>query len=156
MVENHLNGKIMWKNLRQWRRDRMNHLTDDVRDMVRSMLTAPPKPKIRTRRIISREAPKRKRLLNQTWESDALGCSTDHIAETQEYLKAHGCPTEFTKEGCAIITGPKHHRAISKAMGHYTGRDGFEAIGPTGTRQEKLKREAFAAAKRAIANGTYE
>lgn len=116
-------------------------ITDADRQAIKAMLTARPKPRIRTRRIISREAPKLRKKLKWPHVSDALGVSPDKIPEAREAMRRQGLPIEFTADGRAIITGPDQYRKVARACGLWSGRDGYEAIGNTGKRGDRLRRE---------------
>lgn len=57
--------------------------------------------------------------------SDAAGCNPDHIPETRAALSAAGVPTDFTRDGQAIFTGPKHRRDACRVMGLFDRNAGY-------------------------------
>lgn len=129
----------------------MRKLTNSDRKAIHSMLTARPKPKIATRKIISREAPKTKNHLKFPYHSDALGVSPDAIPQAMEEMRKRGIALDFDKHGRAIITGPAQYHAIGKAVGYKTGRDGWENI--RSGRESARGREAL---RQAVANHLHE
>ncbi len=62
-----------------------------------------------------------------TWpmKSDALGVAEDQIQEAAEEARRHGVPTEFTKDGRAILTSPKHRKAYAELYGMYDRNGGY-------------------------------
>lgn len=62
-----------------------------------------------------------------TWpiKSEALGVHPDQISEAREQSIALGVPTEFTKDGRPILTGPKHRKRYAEALGFWDKNGGF-------------------------------
>jgi len=59
------------------------------------------------------------------YKSDALGVAEGQQAEATAAMAAAGVPTEFTEDGRAVITCESHRKAVCKAMGYFSGRDGY-------------------------------
>jgi hypothetical protein len=57
-----------------------------------------------------------------TWSepvlSDALGVHPEQIKQAQEHSVRHGVPTEFTKDGRAILTSRQHRRDYARLLGY--------------------------------------
>ena len=105
-------------------------LTDDIRNAVKGMLTAAPKPKIPTRQYIGERST---RASKNPWaggfKSDALGVSPDQIPEAREKLAKAGVNVDFDRRtGAAIVESERHYQQIAKASGLKTGRDGYDNI----------------------------
>ncbi len=50
-------------------------------------------------------------------KSDALGCGPKQVPEFREVTKRYGVPTDFAKDGRAILTSEKHKRKLAKLRG---------------------------------------
>jgi hypothetical protein len=62
---------------------------------------------------------------NWPMESDALGVGHDQVAEATAAATKSGCPTEFTSDGSAILTGPKHRAKLAKSLGLHDRNAGY-------------------------------
>jgi len=118
-------------------------LTDDLRKAIKAQLTAKPKPGISTRKIIRRDP------WAGGFKSDALGVAPEQIVEAQAELARQGVSCEFdARTGAAIMTSQEHYRRVCRAIGLYSGRDGYGVPGSeegsqvlTGRDREKAKAE---------------
>ena len=99
-------------------------LTDTDRAAIKAILTGG--------QGIRRKKSTSLRVAQWPFKSDALGVSPDQVPIARENARKHGIPLEFTTDGQAVITGPKQYSKVAKAMGLYSGRDGYEEAGPTG------------------------
>lgn len=121
----------------------MTTMTPELRANIKAMLTAPPKPKLSTRRIIASDGRgKVNKTGNVNWPyaSEALGVSPDQIDEARAELAAHGLSVDFTPDGCPIATSARHFHKIAKAMGVFHGAHGYVALDSSG-RPTKTGRE---------------
>jgi len=105
-------------------------LTDEMRKAMHEQLVSPHPPGNRhtSRKIIARTSgEERKNCSASLWPyaSDALGCGEDQIEEATREAGDAGVPTEFDREGRAIIRSEGHRKAYCKAMGMFNGRDGY-------------------------------
>lgn len=57
--------------------------------------------------------------------SMSLSVATEDIPAAQELLRSHGVFAEFDENGCPKIESGNQHRKIAKAMGLFSGRDGY-------------------------------
>lgn len=127
-------------------------LTDEVRAAIKQQLTTPPAPPKRRGTIIASDRKTRQSMTGGTggkfW-SESLGVPPEQIAEAKEDLRMHGINAEFNEDGCIRIESTKQHRDIAKAIGMWSGRDGYEAQGLSGRRprqefergREQVRRE---------------
>lgn len=70
-----------------------------------------------------------------TWPmiSDALGVAPDQVTAARQQAQALGIPTEFTREGRAILTGPGHRKRLCRALGFYDKNAGYGDPAPDRT-----------------------
>lgn len=63
----------------------------------------------------------------KTWpmKSDAAGVHPSQIASETERAGKMGIPTEFTPDGRAIFTGPKHRQRYCEAIGMFDRNGGY-------------------------------
>ena len=50
--------------------------------------------------------------------NEALGVMPEQVEEARERYSKCGVPTDFTKDGRAVITGPGHYRKAMNLMGY--------------------------------------
>lgn len=62
---------------------------------------------------------------NWPMESDALGVHPSQRQAAYEHSVRAGCPTQFTKDGCAILTSPGHRRKLAESLGMYDRNAGY-------------------------------
>lgn len=62
-----------------------------------------------------------------TWpmKSDALGIHPDQIPKATAHFARIGIPTDYTKDGRAIVTGPRHRKMLAEAMGLHDRNGGY-------------------------------
>lgn len=65
------------------------------------------------------------RCTNWPMKSDALGVHESQIGEATEEARRCGVPTEFTKDGRAILTSAKHRKAYAEMYGMYDRNGGY-------------------------------
>jgi hypothetical protein len=53
---------------------------------------------------------------NYPRESDAMGVAPSQVKEAYEASVAAGCPTQFTRDGSAVITDAKHETALARSL----------------------------------------
>ena len=57
--------------------------------------------------------------------SDAAGVNPAQIPEAKRELAAKGVKVDFTNDGRAIFTDPKHRREVCRAMGLFDRNGGY-------------------------------
>jgi len=65
-------------------------------------------------------------------ESDACGCHPDQREEFMRTAAAHGIPTEFNHDGCAIFTSREHRKRFCETFGYYDRNAGYGDPTPGG------------------------
>lgn len=65
------------------------------------------------------------RCANWPMKSDALGVAEDQIEEATAEARRCGVPTEFTKDGRAILTSAKHRKQYAELYGMYDRNGGY-------------------------------
>jgi len=130
-------------------------LTDEIRAAIKNQLTASPKPKSRPNRQRRTTAG----LWARPFASSALGVNPEQVEEAQQQLKAHGITAEFDrKTGDCVVTSDKQFREVAKAVGMWTGRDGYQGRDHNGDRiftgREMV--EGRERVERKIARGDYD
>lgn len=67
------------------------------------------------------------RLYRGQWPlaSDALGVHPAQIAEARAMAEKHGVPTEFTRDGRAILRDAKHRRRYARLRGYHDLNAGY-------------------------------
>jgi hypothetical protein len=58
-------------------------------------------------------------------KSDALGVQPEQIPEAVEASARAGCPTQFTRDGRAILTGPAHRKALARSLRLHDNNGGY-------------------------------
>ena len=58
-------------------------------------------------------------------KNDAMGVSADQIPEARQKFADAGVPMDYTPDGRAIITDPKHYRDACKVAGLYARNGGY-------------------------------
>lgn len=62
---------------------------------------------------------------NWPMKSDALGVHPSQIEEAREESRKMGVPTDFTKDGRAILTSARHRKRYAEAHGIYDRNGGY-------------------------------
>jgi hypothetical protein len=58
-------------------------------------------------------------------ESEAAGVHPDQVPEAVAAASAHGVPTEFTRDGCAVFRDRAHRAKYLKAFGYFDKDAGY-------------------------------
>lgn len=127
-------------------------LTDDIRKAQKALLTSPPRG--------SKLAEKRRRRAAAAWEggfeSEALGVGVSQISAARAELARKGVDCDFNpRTGAAIMKSDKHYREVGKALGMFTGRDGWDSAGATGKRPVKEREAVKEELRRELGNVGY-
>ena len=79
------------------------------------------------RRDIAAEQRPRRAVSCSNWplRSDAAGVHPSQVPEVMAACRARGVPTEFTRDGRAILTGPAHRRTFCELRGLYDRNGGY-------------------------------
>lgn len=121
----------------------MIELTDDIRKAIHEQLTARPRESSKPN-VQRRVGPG---IWNKPFHSNALGVAPNQIGEAREEFRKHGLAIDFDQDGRAIITGPKQYKEACRALGIFSGRDGYGipgedgVAGKSGRQLEEAKRE---------------
>jgi hypothetical protein len=57
--------------------------------------------------------------------SDALGVHPSQIAEAMAANRKAGVPTEYTKDGRAVVTDPGHRKRLARSLGIHDRNGGY-------------------------------
>lgn len=78
---------------------------------------------------------------NRPWskkvKSVALAVHPDQIAEAAEDARKRGVPTEFTADGCPVLTDRDHKKRYLRAYGYYDRDAGYGDAAPIYHKGEK-------------------
>ena len=130
-------------------------LSDEMRAAIRRQLTIPRTTTTNPnrRRIIAREGGQGGRhsrcdVARSVHHSEALGVNPDQIVEATDALRQAGVMADFDAEGALVVTSQRQFREAAKALGIFTGRDGYGTLNDAGHREDtgrvqKEKRERF-------------
>ena len=119
-------------------------LSDDMRSAIKALLTVPrnkPSHRSQFRRIIAREggpAGRHRKTSVANWphHSEALGVNPDQIGEATEALRRAGVLADFDPQGRLVITSERQYREAARAVGMFTGRDGYGTLNDAGVRED--------------------
>ncbi len=62
---------------------------------------------------------------NWPMTSDALGVAHNQVGQATKEATRLGVPTEFTKDGRAILRNPEHRKRLAEALGMYDRNGGY-------------------------------
>jgi len=62
--------------------------------------------------------------------SDAMGVAPSQVKEAHEASVAAGCPTQFDRNGSAILTSPGHKRKLARSLGMHDRNAGYSDATP--------------------------
>ncbi len=131
-------------------------ISDEMRRAIKSQLTTPRRGATNNplkRRVIAMEGGRLGRarmsdVARSVHHSEALGVNPDQIPEATEALRRAGVMADFDSDGCLVVTSQKQFRDAAKAVGMFTGRDGYGTTNDAGAREDtgrvlKDERERF-------------
>lgn len=72
----------------------------------------------------SRHAPVKK-LASWPLTPESIAINPEHVAGTMEVDRKHGVPTDYTRDGAPIITGPAHYRKYLALHGFHHRNAGY-------------------------------
>ena len=99
-----------------------------VIERVYSMGEAPPRVKVHGRwyaRDYASELVGTRPPGNWPMESDALGVDATQVDEARAESVRMGIPTDFTRDGRAILTSPEHRKQYAEALGFFDRNAGY-------------------------------